>query len=566
MELSSITNKTMREAGSKETDAQSTPSSSREAFAALLRGSVGHGAVRGAATQADLMGRYTSAVSHPVNSRSDEAHAQKAERPERPEKPKKAEKADKAERPAERAERPQQAEGQEKAAEPQAEAAPAEGEGQQQAAANQSEQSAQPQAETGDTVTVVAETNVADVKVADTDTAGQQAAAAAALVQQVVTTDGAETAEVAGPQTQTQAQAAAPKLQQQGPADGEQVMAGMTEVTPEDFAEVTAQAQTAAKTAKPEAQQTADQAARAQAAQLAAMAGEGDSIEVTTEAKDAGKPVSAQTTAQMATGAVDAQAVTGLATTGEDGADQGTQQQAGNKPQGNQGLVNAGQRLAANGALENAQAATEGKAAQSPAFQAALNAQTQGTGDAKAAAGAQPQLQGVGQATAANNTAATQKTQAAQQPQAPRAPQQPHQPVVDQVKVQIQDAVKDGVDKITISLKPAELGRIEVKLEVRQDGQVTANIVADKPETLELLQKDAKDLAKSLQNAGLDANGQSLNFSLRHGEGQQGQAQNGQGQGSSRARLLAGLKDDDGLGAQPMARQTVADGRVDIQV
>lgn len=58
------------------------------------------------------------------------------------------------------------------------------------------------------------------------------------------------------------------------------------------------------------------------------------------------------------------------------------------------------------------------------------------------------------------------------------------------------------------------MGRIDVRMEVRRDGHVMAHLTVEKPETLELLQRDARALQQALNNAGLNADENSLNFSL----------------------------------------------------
>ena len=99
-------------------------------------------------------------------------------------------------------------------------------------------------------------------------------------------------------------------------------------------------------------------------------------------------------------------------------------------------------------------------------------------------------------------------------------PTVPTPPVFDQVAVHVAKAAADGLDKINIKLKPASLGQIEVQLEVASDGRVHAVIAADKPETLDLLQRDARSLERALGDAGLRADSGSLSFNLR-GQGQQ---------------------------------------------
>ncbi len=95
------------------------------------------------------------------------------------------------------------------------------------------------------------------------------------------------------------------------------------------------------------------------------------------------------------------------------------------------------------------------------------------------------------------------------------------QPVVDQLAVHIVKAAAQGMDKISIKLRPAALGHIEIQLELSHDGRITAVVTAEKSETLDLLQRDARGLERALQEAGLRTNSDSLNFNLR-GEGRDG--------------------------------------------
>ena len=105
---------------------------------------------------------------------------------------------------------------------------------------------------------------------------------------------------------------------------------------------------------------------------------------------------------------------------------------------------------------------------------------------------------------------------------------------MEQVSVQIQKAVAQGADKINIKLHPAHLGRVEVRLDIAKDGQLTAIIMAEKPETLELLQRDIRGLARSLQQAGLDANSNSFNFGLKQNGEQQADPSRNRENGNSR--------------------------------
>jgi len=95
---------------------------------------------------------------------------------------------------------------------------------------------------------------------------------------------------------------------------------------------------------------------------------------------------------------------------------------------------------------------------------------------------------------------------------------------LDQVAVHITKAAGDGLDKISIQLKPESLGRIDVQLQVAHDGHVSAVIGADRQDTLNLLQRDARSLQQALSNAGLRTDAGSLSFNL-NSQGQFGTPQ-----------------------------------------
>ena len=94
-------------------------------------------------------------------------------------------------------------------------------------------------------------------------------------------------------------------------------------------------------------------------------------------------------------------------------------------------------------------------------------------------------------------------------------PHPTHPPTTQQISVQITKAVKAGIDKIDIQLRPESLGRVEVRLELAGDGRLVGTVTADNRETLDLLKSDARDLERALQDAGLKADSNSLNFNLR---------------------------------------------------
>lgn len=88
--------------------------------------------------------------------------------------------------------------------------------------------------------------------------------------------------------------------------------------------------------------------------------------------------------------------------------------------------------------------------------------------------------------------------------------------VVDQVKVNITKSAVKGIDKIDVSLKPEELGRIEIKMQIK-DGKLQAHIIASRPETMEVLQKDMQSLERAFNDAGFQTDEGSLSFSFNEG-------------------------------------------------
>ncbi|MBE7638584.1 hypothetical protein GUA87_17135 [Sneathiella sp. P13V-1] len=110
----------------------------------------------------------------------------------------------------------------------------------------------------------------------------------------------------------------------------------------------------------------------------------------------------------------------------------------------------------------------------------------------------------------------TSASSASQSSLANRATSQAGSPA-EQVSSQLISASKDGADKIKVQLHPAELGRVDIKLEIAQDGRILAAISAENQDSLDLLQQDSKLLEQALKDAGFDADGDSLSFSLQQG-------------------------------------------------
>lgn len=92
---------------------------------------------------------------------------------------------------------------------------------------------------------------------------------------------------------------------------------------------------------------------------------------------------------------------------------------------------------------------------------------------------------------------------------------QPTQLPATTIALQMARNLQKGISRFDIRLDPPEMGRIDIRMEVRKDGHVAAHLMVDRPETLDLLQRDARALQQALNNVGLQADGDSLNFTLR---------------------------------------------------
>jgi len=103
------------------------------------------------------------------------------------------------------------------------------------------------------------------------------------------------------------------------------------------------------------------------------------------------------------------------------------------------------------------------------------------------------------------------------------------------VAVTIANKAVAGAREFEIRLDPPELGRIEVRMHVDRDGNVTSRLIADRQDTLDLLKRDSSGLARALQDAGLKTSDNGLQFSLRDQSLAQHQQQN---DGSGKSNTL----------------------------
>lgn len=245
-----------------------------------------------------------------------------------------------------------------------------------------------------------------------------------------------------------------------------------------------------------------------------------------------------------------------------------------------------------NGTVATAQAADGGQpqqpllglgavaAASAPggaANSAAAAASADGVGGVEGVKGASGTTQ-TGSASATAAAQAPEQAQRAAKAQAARPAARPQaaeeQDPVEQIRVRIQQDATKG-ETIKIALRPDNLGKVEVKLDIRE-GKVNAQVVAETSEALEMMKTDARGLEKALNDAGLRADPGSVTFSLKDGGAQQQMAQQDQGQnghqgpGTPYDRVGQSLDDDlaPELGTIDALRsaQAAARGGVDVRI
>ncbi len=134
------------------------------------------------------------------------------------------------------------------------------------------------------------------------------------------------------------------------------------------------------------------------------------------------------------------------------------------------------------------------------------------------------------------------------------------------VAIEIGMRAMRGAKEFAIRLDPEDLGRIDVKLEVSDEGQVQARVVVEKVETLQLLQRDARTLERAFDQAGLKTSPDGLQFSLRDSGGQ---GRNGDDQ-PNRRRGPGGRESDepmiDEIRLQPAQYRLASNGGLDIRI
>jgi len=136
---------------------------------------------------------------------------------------------------------------------------------------------------------------------------------------------------------------------------------------------------------------------------------------------------------------------------------------------------------------------------------------------------------------------------------------------LDSLAVTIAAKSADGSRHFDIRLDPPDLGRVDVRLSMDDSGNASASLIVDKPQTLELLQRDASNLNRALSEAGLSLSNNGLNFSLR---GQDRQSDGGSVvKGRSRELSVKAVMSTDAISTSSSIYSLAPDSvRLDIRV
>ncbi len=136
---------------------------------------------------------------------------------------------------------------------------------------------------------------------------------------------------------------------------------------------------------------------------------------------------------------------------------------------------------------------------------------------------------------------------------------------LEALAVNIAARASSGRTQFDVQLDPAELGRIDVRISVDRHGQVTSHLAVERPDTLDMLRRDASSLQRALDDAGLKTGDGGLQFSLRQQTSQDGQ-QDQSGRGG--ARVL--VADEEAVrvetAGRTYGRAMAANGGLDIRV
>jgi len=357
----------------------------------------------------------------------------------------------------------------------------------------------------------------------------------------------------------TVVQAAAAKTQKSGPNNHNGAQSGQQ-------SQAKAAAGTEQKAAEGE-QKSASTAAQNQAQQMSRIIGSDTRANINVNVTNEQTQLTSKPTFTVTNGSVLTQeAGNGQGNTSNAGTGQQQGQTAGQMQQAQLAAQQQAQ-AAQQASLQNGPQSAQGTAGQAGSGVASA---VQGTGGGAQHAGGNEGMNNATQnANAAQQTQQTQQTREAQPQQHAQQAQRSNLPgsaVTEQISVKITKALQAGTDKISIQLKPAELGRVDVKMEMTHDGRVMTVVTAEKQDTLDLLRRDSSELQKALADAGLNSG--DMEFNLKGQEQQtadeQGDGNNGPASAEAETDEAAPADDNDGV-MSAWESGIFANGRLDMR-
>ncbi|MCW2305692.1 flagellar hook-length control protein FliK [Rhodobium gokarnense] len=132
--------------------------------------------------------------------------------------------------------------------------------------------------------------------------------------------------------------------------------------------------------------------------------------------------------------------------------------------------------------------------------------------------------------------------------------------------VEIAKFARQGETRFEIRLDPPELGRVDVRLRVGDDGIVRAHLFVERSETLDMFMRDPRALERSLEQQGIKTAEGGLEFSLSSDNGSQTASQDGDGEPS----FFGGdSMDEIDAAERPVATYTMRaahNGRLDVRI
>lgn len=135
-----------------------------------------------------------------------------------------------------------------------------------------------------------------------------------------------------------------------------------------------------------------------------------------------------------------------------------------------------------------------------------------------------------------------------------------HGEIGRQLGVEIARHSQDGRDSLIVRLDPVEFGKIQIRIQFDDEGNLRAHVAAESPAALEMLRRDSGDLVRALNDAGVRTDSQSFQFDARG----QNRDQNAQRQLPSQNALKDDLPPEAEVRDQPGQRRSNIANSLDL--